>query len=135
GTCLDLAMAVGALEGVAGDPDAAGLFGAAWERIGFKLERALVLGRADEARTLLPQFMAAFREEPLLYTPLSHGGHPHQVLRASIAQRILRGLVHSLPRLGLLQETYRLVRLARAMEAGQSLRGPRVTEFDRIFQT
>jgi hypothetical protein len=135
GTCLDLALAVGALQGAGASADAPGLFDAAWEPIVLRLERGLVRGDVDETRTLLPRFMASFREEPLLYTPLSHGGHPHQVLRASIAQRILRGLVQSLPRQGLLQETYRLVRMARAMEAGQSLRGPRITEFDRIFQT
>jgi hypothetical protein len=135
-TCLDQALAVGALQGVGEQGDEpAGLFGAAWERVGVRLERALLRGDVDESRTLLPEFMALFSAEPLLYTPLSQGGHPHQVLRASIAQRILRGLVHNLPRQGLLRETYRLVRLARAMEAGQVLPGPRVTEFDRIFQT
>jgi hypothetical protein len=135
-TCLDQALAVGALAGL-GESDEAppGLFDAAWEHVGLRLERALLRGDADEARRLLPEFMASFREEPLLYTPLDHGGHPHQVLRASIAQRVLRGLAHSLPRQGLLKETYRLVRLARAMEASQTLRGPRRTEFDRIFHS
>jgi hypothetical protein len=135
-TCLDQALAIGALQNVSAAPGSpAGLFGADWERVGLQLERALLRREARAASAVLPEFMAAFRHEPLLYVPLSHGGHPHQVLRASIAQRILRGLVHSLPRQGLLRDTYRLVRLARAMEAGQVLRGPRVTEFDRIFQT
>jgi hypothetical protein len=135
-TCLDHALAIGALQGVVDSAESGtGLFGAPWERVGLRIERALLRGDADESRSLVPEFMASFRHEPLLYTPLSHGGHPHQVLRASLAQRILRGLAQSLPRQGLLCDTYRLIRLARAMEAGQVLPGPRITEFDRIFQT
>ena len=70
----------------------------------------------------------------MLYTPLTHGGHPRQILRANIAQTILRGLVANLPRQGLVRETYQLVLLAHSMEQLQTLTGPRVTEFDRLFQ-
>jgi hypothetical protein len=78
--------------------------------------------------------MANFRSEPLLYRPLGQGGEPRGILRAILAQTILRGLGQSLPRQGLLRETYQLLRLARSMEAGQSATGPRITEFDRLFQ-
>jgi hypothetical protein len=135
-TCLDQAFAVGALQGVCASGDApAGLFGTAWEQTGLLLERAMMRADVEEVRRLLPEFTASFRHEPLLYTSLHQGGHPHQVLRASIAQRILRGLVQSLPRQGLLRETYRLVRLGRAMEAGQVLRAPRTSEYIRIFES
>ena len=90
--------------------------------------------RPRTARALIDFFRAQFRDEPLLYTPLHQGGQPRQILRASIAQTILRGLVVNLPRRGCSRETYQLLRLARAMEAGQTLPGPRVTEFDRLFQ-
>src|SRR5436309_2575137 len=63
-----------------------------------------------------------------------HGGHQRQILRATMAQTILRGLVANLPRQGLLRETYQLILLAHAMEQAQTLTGPRVTEFDRLFQ-
>jgi hypothetical protein len=89
---------------------------------------------ADEARRLLPEFTARFRNEPLLYTPLSHGGHPQFILQANLAQMMLRGLVHNLPKQGMIRETYQLLRLARSMEAGQTLNGPRITEYDRLFQ-
>ncbi len=83
-TCLDQALAVGALQGVIDQAEpSAGLFGAAWERTGLPLERALLRGDAAESRALLPEFMASFRQEPLLFTPLNQGGHPHQVLRAA----------------------------------------------------
>jgi len=136
-TCLNQAMAVGALAGTVEATDAgSGLFDADWEKTGLRIERAMVQGDVGPTRTHLPQFMASFRHEPLLYTPLSHGGHPHQVLRASLAQRILRGLVHSLPRQGLLRETYQLLRLARAMEANQPpLPAPRISEFYMVFHT
>jgi hypothetical protein len=78
--------------------------------------------------------MLRFCGEPLLHTPLAQGGNPRGILRATLAQMILRALVHSLPRQGMLRETYQLVRLARAMEAGQELPGPRITEFDRVYQ-
>jgi hypothetical protein len=105
-----------------------------WESVVIRLERALLKGDPSLARAWLPEFIRQFKHEPLLYTPLSHGGHPRQILRASIAQTILRGLVANLPRQGLLRETYQLVLLAHAMEQTQSLTGPRVTEFDRLFQ-
>src|SRR5262249_53653251 len=79
-------------------------------------------------------FIKAFRVEPLLYTPLGQGGHPRQILRSTLAQIILRALAANLPRLGLLRETLELVRTAKTMEDQQSLTGPRVTEFDRLFQ-
>jgi hypothetical protein len=135
-TCLDHTLAIGALEGVADTPEAPeapGLFGAPWEKAAREIERALLRRDGEAARALLPAFMAAFRNEPLLFTPLDHGGNPRDVLRASLAQRVLHGLVHSLPRQGLLADTFRLVCLARSMEAGQVLHGWRLTAFDRIL--
>ena len=51
-----------------------------------------------------------------------------------MAQTILRGLTANLPRQGLLRETFLILRAARTMEKNQSLSGPRVTEFDHLFQ-
>lgn len=138
-TCLDTAFAVGALQGAL---EAAGAAAAragegkrpAWEPLLIRIEQALWRGDPDEARRLVPEFIPLFRNEPLLFAPLSHGGHPRQVLRASIAQTILRGLVANLPRLGLVRETYDLLRTAWETEQGQPPEGPRVTEFDRLFQ-
>lgn len=135
-TCLDQALAVGALRGAReqdvepeGESAPPG-----WEALVIRLERALLKKEPAQARSWLPEFIELFKEEPLLYTPLNHGGHPRQTLRASMAQTILRGLVANLPRQGLVRETYQLVLLAHAMEQGQTLTGPRVTEFDRLFQ-
>jgi hypothetical protein len=98
------------------------------------LERALLRADRDEARAVLPAFVRDFRQEPILFTALTDGGHPRQILRARIAQSILWGLAVNLPRLGLLRETFHVLQTAYAMEEGHSSQGRKVTEFDRLFQ-
>lgn len=132
-TCVDHALAVGALRGL----DATGeslTTGESWAPSVIRIERAMIRSQPEDARAALSEFVHQFRGEPLLYTPLSHGGHPRLILQASLAQMMLRGLVHNLPKQGMLRETYQLLRLARSMEAGQTLAGPRITEYDRLFQ-
>jgi hypothetical protein len=131
-TSLDHALAIGALRGLSGDTNPAD--DDSWAPSVLALERAMMREEIDEARSLLPEFTARFRNEPLLYTPLSHGGHPQLILQANLAQMMLRGLVHNLPKQGMIRETYQLLRLARSMEANQTLSGPRITEYDRLFQ-
>lgn len=138
-TCMDQALAVGALRGSLDaetrvDLSPEEIAGPAWETVILDLERSLIRGEAEASRRLLSRFMPIFRQEPLLYVPLGAGGHPRQILRASLAQTILRGLAANLPRQGLLRETWQLIRLAHEMEQTQTLTGPRVTEFDRLFQ-
>jgi hypothetical protein len=139
GSSLDAAMAVGTLEGALGaaatpasgaEPDAGS---PAWEPLAIDLERALLEGDATGARRRLQAFLVVFQNEPLLFTSLADGGQPRQVLRVRIAQTVLRALVISLPRLGLLRETYHLLRTARAMEQARPLQGRGVTEFNQLF--
>ncbi len=137
GTCLETILAIGAVQGVIGrtdNPLGEPGQGFGWEAAAVQLERALWRGDAASVRRELQDFMAHFRQEPLLYVPLVHGGHPRQILRSSLAQVLLRALVANLPRLGLLRETFDLVRTAKAMEDQQSLTGPRVTEFETLFR-
>src|SRR5262249_7385793 len=94
-------------------------------------------GDAETARAALGRFISLFRSEPLLFTPLSegpNGGEPRAILRVRIAQAVLRSLLSNLPRLGLLRETYDLLRTARSMEQSQPTRGRGVTEFNHFFQ-
>jgi hypothetical protein len=138
GTCLDTSLAVGALRGSLGgdhrqEPDAP-----PWEADLIQMERALFAGDAELARSALPGFIEHFRSEPLLFTPLSEGpegGDPRAILRVRVAQAVLRALLSNLPRLGLLRETYDLLRSARAMEQSQPTRGRGVTEFNHFFQS
>jgi hypothetical protein len=139
GTSLDTALAVGTLQGrlaeVRGEEvTAPGGDDPHWVPVLLRLDRALWRGEADTARALVPPFLQLFQHEPLLFRPLAQGGHPRHVLRASLAQTILRTLAVNLPRLGLLREAYELARTAQAMEQAQPLEGPRVTEFDRLFE-
>src|SRR5262249_61190023 len=81
-----------------------------------------------------PRCRGRFGRERVLFTPRTEGGPPRPVLRVRLAQPILRALLASLPRLGLLRETYELLRTARAMEQAQPTRGRGVTEFNHFFQ-
>jgi hypothetical protein len=133
-TCLDQMLAVGALRGALdGDLPEIGGDWPEWDPHIRSLERCLMKQQPEEAREALAVFIETFRKEPLLYTPIERGGNPRLILRASLAQTILRGLVSNLPRQGLLVETLDLIRLARQMEANQNLAGHRITEFDHLF--
>jgi hypothetical protein len=143
-TCLDTSLAEGSLQGILAsqsnsktatgakkpDPDRP-----AWKHLAIQLEQALLHGDAERVRALLPPFRDRFQEEPLLFTALADGGHPRQILRVRLAQSILRSLSTSLPRLGLLRETFHLLRSARAMELAHPPGGRGVTEFNHLFQS
>jgi hypothetical protein len=160
GTCLDMTMAVSALQGAAREepgtgeqsepaaPVPEGLpppseSSPSWEPYAVRLEQALFSGDAAAARAALGPFVTRFQNEPLLFTPLTEGGSPRQILRVRLAQTVLRALLANLPRLGLLRETYDLLKTARAMEQAQtarameqvqSTRSRGVTEFNHFFQ-
>jgi hypothetical protein len=137
---FDTSVAVGALESP-GEPggEAPGADMPAWHGPARALERALFRGDVAETRAVLPEFVRRFRGEPLLFLPLAHGGQPRHILRASIAQNVLRALLATLPRLGLLHETYQLLRLAWDMEQtappGPPAPGRPASVFDQLFQT
>jgi hypothetical protein len=143
--CLDTALTVGSLQGRAQSlqqaPEAPGPVPKAapgrpaWEPLLVRLEEVLWAGDAPAARQLIPAFLDLFQQEPLLYVPLAAGGSPRPILRATIAQMILRALAANLPRLGLLRETLLVVQTAHAMEQAQPPESFRVTEFGRLFQT
>lgn len=151
--CLDVSLAVGALRGALSLPEevppASKLsqrtaaarsteeektLEPAWEPIAIQLEQALFRGDAESARSALGPFIEHFQLEPLLFTPLTEGGEPRRILQVRTAQTVLRALLANLPRLGLLRETYTLLRTARSMEQTQPPRGRGVTEFNHFFQ-
>src|SRR5262249_10257655 len=104
-----------------------------WEPLARRLEAAL--GQADGAkvRQLLPDFLDKFRPQPLLFVPMSAGGHPRQILRSRQAQAMLRSLLEQLPRLGLVRETFHLIQIAREMELNTPPEGRKISEFDHLF--
>jgi hypothetical protein len=66
--------------------------------------------------------------------PLSEGGRPRPILRARATLALLESLLERFPPLGLIRETYHLVRLAKSMEKNGPESGRRVSEFDRLFR-
>ena len=141
-TCLDTSLAVGALRGGLDDPDHHSRDAQRRPALGIRGDR-IWNGPCSPATPRQPAKRSArspslFRSEPLLFTPLSEGpggGEPRAILRVRIAQAVLRALLANLPRLGLLRETYELLRTARGMEQAQPTRGRGVTEFNHFFQS
>ncbi|MEX1097344.1 MAG: hypothetical protein WED34_14965 [Planctomycetales bacterium] len=97
--------------------------------------RAVFRRDVPELRRLLPQVVAELGHRPLLYVPFDNGGHPRDVLAARLLQSVLRFLLSQLPRLGLLRETWHVLRTAYRMERVSRPQGLAVTEFDRLFRT
>ncbi|MFN4260288.1 MAG: hypothetical protein ACK4RK_13405 [Gemmataceae bacterium] len=136
-TCLDLTLAVGALKGALSqeaEDDGGAAAGPKWEPVAIRLEQAIFRRDLDVVRRLLPAFVPLFRGEPLLFTTLADGGHPRQILHARLAQTVLRALTTQIPRLGLLRETYYLLKTARQMEQTQPPPERSLTEFNHLFQ-
>jgi len=106
-----------------------------WEPIAVKLERAVAVGDRAAVRKLLPGFITLFRNEPLLVCPPTDGGKPGPALRAQAALHMVESLLARLPRLGLLRETYQLLKLSRIMERNEPPEGRRVSSFDQLFRT
>lgn len=97
------------------------------------LYAALIGGDVDRARLLFPEFLEVVRTKSLLYIPLSRGGDPVKIYVARLRQRVLRHLVHWLPRRGLIAESCRLIETARVMEQQNPIGIGAVTEFDGLF--
>src|SRR5205085_7531358 len=83
-----------------------------WDQLAVLLQKSLWRGDASAVRAVLPDFLSHFRGEPLLFTSLADGGHPRDILRTLMAQTVLRALMSSVPRLGLLAEAFLLLQSA-----------------------
>jgi len=88
----------------------------------------------EGVRERLPRLVAALRQQPLLYVPLSHRGDPTKVAEALDVQRVLVDLLRGLPRLGLLTETCGIIDAVQAMETEHPVGPGAVTQFDHLFQ-
>lgn len=104
-----------------------------WEGPAVAVLRAVTRGDAEAARAAWPKLAVALLTEPLLYVPTSRGGHPEKILASQKLHRLLRRLLICLPRLGLLDQTFELVALAREMERQHPVGPGAITEFDRLF--
>ena len=96
--------------------------------------RGIMRRDEEEVRRVLPGLLRSLQSKPLLYVPLEHGGEPKQILTARSMQMLVKFLLAHLPQLGLLRETWHLLRTAQKMERASRPRGMAVTEFDRLFR-
>lgn len=99
-----------------------------------KMFGALIASDHEKLRELFPPFLEALSDKNLLYIPLSRGGDPVKIYVARLRQRVLRHLMHWLPRRGLMAETCRLIETARQMETNNTIGAGAVTEFDGLFR-
>jgi len=104
------------------------------ERQMVRVYRGVLSRNVAKVRQLLPTLLNRLSRKSLLYVPLDRGGHPQQILTARIVQADIRFLVAQLPRLGMLRETWHLLRTANRMERASRSGELAVTEFDRIFR-
>jgi hypothetical protein len=133
-TCVEVGRAIRALAAVAGAPSRTETDLAPWEEAAGQVERAVAARGPEDVREWLPALIRALVDEPLLFVPLSEGGDPRPILRARSALALLESLLERLPPLGLIRETYHLVRLAKSLEKNGPESGRRVSEFDRLFR-
>ncbi|TWT67192.1 hypothetical protein [Allorhodopirellula solitaria] len=99
-----------------------------------ELFAALIAGDSDLARSSFPAFVESIIQRNLLYIPLSRGGDPVKIYVARLRERVLRHLLHWMPRRGLIVETCRLIETARQMEQRNPIGAGAVTEFDGLYR-
>ena len=133
-TCLETGRAARLLASVF-DGDAGCGSDPEWEPLALRLETELGRGNAAGVRSVLGEFVEAIRTQPLLFVPMSAGGHPRQILRSRQAQAMISALLERLPGLGLIRETYHIIKLAREMEQNAAPEGRKISEFDHLFPT
>ncbi len=99
-----------------------------------RLWQAVLSSDVATAQRLWHPFLAAIRQQPLLYVRLARGGDPSKIAAVRGLQQMFRELLRRLPRLGMLRETCQLIQAARTMERDHPLGAGAVTEFDRLFE-
>ena len=99
-----------------------------------RLLAAATKGDTADVRKWLPAVLERLSGKPVLYVPLSRGGRADRIVRARCRERLLERLATVLPRLGLVEETIGVVRLAKSLENRRPAGAASVSEFDRVFE-
>lgn len=107
---------------------------AAWEEPAQRVFRAVFRGDREGIRAAWPELIAELGNQPLLYVALARGGSPQKIVASRNIQRVLRRLLAYLPRLGMLEETFRLIQTIQAMEQDHAVGPGAITEFDQMFE-
>ncbi len=106
---------------------------ATWEKQAYSVLRALYRGDYQGLKKLWEPLLETLAEEPLLYVPTSRGGIPQSIFSSRSLQRILVRFLDHLPRMGLITETFQLLKTVHHMERSHPVGPGAITEFDRLF--
>lgn len=104
------------------------------EALAREVLQAIARGDVPTVRKHLTGLQKELQRQPLLYEPLDHDGAPREILAVRNRQSLLRTLLTRLPELGLLRETWHLLRTAYVMERTSPPGGMSITEFDRLLE-
>ena len=99
-----------------------------------EIYRAIMQRNADEVRRVLPGLLRSLQSKPLLYVPLEHGGEPKQITTARSMQMVIRFLLTHLPQLGMLRETFHLLRTGARWNWRVATQGDGGHGIDRLFR-
>jgi hypothetical protein len=130
-TCVELTLTMMVLAASASDEEPPEL-----EQIPRSLVniwKSILVGDIEQTRGHWPAAREALRKLPLLYSSLPRRGDPRAAVTVRARQRILRAMAQWLPRLGLMAETFELLRTALYMEQRHPAGTGAITEFDRMF--
>ncbi|NUQ62236.1 MAG: hypothetical protein HUU20_07095, partial [Pirellulales bacterium] len=105
-----------------------------WEPPMDRVFRAIFRGDAAAVRKGWPGMVQTLTDQTLLYVPTTRGGNPQRVVSSRSLQRVLGRLLGYLPRLGMLVETYELLRVIHDMERNHPVGPGAITEYDRLFE-
>ncbi|HYW77928.1 MAG TPA: hypothetical protein VE890_00055, partial [Thermoguttaceae bacterium] len=105
----------------------------AWEAPAGMMLHALMRGDAAGVQEMFDALIEGLMQQPILYVAMGRGGNPQRVVASRNIQRAVRRLLNYMPRLGLLQETCRLIETVHEMELEHPAGPGAVTEFDRMF--
>ena len=130
--CVETADASRLLAAAIGE-EAPALKLASWEKQAYSVLRALYRGDYQEVIELWQPLLETLAEEPLLYVPTSRGGNPLSIFASRSLQRILVRFLDHLPRMGLITETFQLLKTIHHMERSHPVGPGAITEFDRLF--
>ncbi len=105
-----------------------------WEVPAGRVLRAVLRGDVAGVRAVWQELVEALLPQPLLYVALARSGDPGRIVASRSLQCLLRRLLTYLPRLGLLDETNRLIQTVQDMEIDHPVGHGAITEFDQMFQ-
>jgi len=106
---------------------------ASWEKQAYPVLRALYRGDAQGVKNLWFPLLETLADQPLLYVPTSRGGNPQSIFASRSLQRVLVRFLDHLPRMGLITETFQLLKTIHHMERSHPVGPGAITEFDRLF--